>query len=1122
MPDEFDPQHDDIKPEDMPLEPTENLEEERARLEDVPYDLPTYISTEVDGDSDDVPFRLPSTAEELNALREIGSSHDMPTMPVPREPGVPDPKKTLPGSGGLDPNPDFPQPRHSADYTVRHQPVRQDTVPHRTQPHYQQSQNTIPSPVQYQQPQRQPPVATPPPPPPTATMPQQQPQRLPRRKPQPRKILGCTPGCFMVIAGLIATFCGGLTLLTLVVSVSFGARLEQQYTERVERIDDYQQFQSTFLYDRTGQQLYEVFGEGRRIQVDLADIPENLINATLAIEDDNFWTNPGIDVPATIRAFLQYVNLAEGDTGGSTITQQVVRNILFDFEYRAQRTVQRKVEEILMALILTQRKSKEEILELYLNEIYYGNLAYGAEAAAQAFFGKHVNELTLGEAALLAGLPQAPADLDPLNPDPVVQAEVEQRWRTVLDRMVTVGFITDAERDQALRDGYSITTPDVPFRAPHFTVYAQSELEDLLPYLGYSPDDIARGGLQIYTTIDTRVNDLALQAARDQVSRLAGQNISNAAVVILQPITGEILAMVGSVDYNNDAIDGRVNVTIALRQPGSAMKPFMYSAAMELGMTPGDVIWDTRTTIGIPGQPGYTPRNYDNTFHGPMTMRTALANSYNIPAVQTLRHRVGVENLLAIMDRLGTHSLNDDASQYGLSLTLGGGEVSLLELTTAYAVLANQGVLVPATSILCILDNEDNVIYQMDPYSCPVGIQTDRTVNRPDLWAREDWFEDRQIQALDPRIAFIISDILADNAARTPAMGANSPLNTGNIPASVKTGTTTDVKDNWTVGFTRNVAVGVWVGNNNGDPMVNSSGLTGAAPIWNSIITNIYSNPDLLSSFTIDGQLLPDRPSPTAGMSLREICDVRSLRDPATDCNRRSEWFLDGPAGVPDGGGGLYFPPQPAPPQQNGTLSEVSPGVYQTLVQPIPPDVAAQIVFASQPGVPNPPPPLYCQVPPELTGSAPNARTQLFIAPPPDPADAVASEEYARQAGLAFLPTIACSPELLTIQSAGPQVTTAVITSPQPGAVLSGETPIIGTVQFTPEIAAYYKLEVRGGAFGDWTTIGSTHTEPVINGQLENLFVPGLGSGSFTLRLVLVTSGGTFVQAPYEVPFSVP
>jgi penicillin-binding protein 1C len=1106
MPDEFDRQDDDIKPEDMPLEPTEYVD----AADDVPFDLPTYVSTEEDGDSDDVPFHLPSTSEELNALREVDPSHERPTMPVPREPGVPDPRKTLPGTGGLDPNPDFP--RHSADYTIRHEPVHQET-----QPHYHQSQQTIPSPAQYQRP-----LVAPPPPALPKTMALPQPQRLPRRKPQPRRILGCTPGCFMVIAGLVATFCGGLTLLTLVMTATLGTRLEQQLAARVESLDEYEQFQSTFLYDRTGQQLYEVFGEGRRVQVDLENIPENLINATLAIEDDNFWTNPGIDVPATTRAFLQYVNLAEGDTGGSTITQQVVRNILFDFEYRAERSIQRKVEEILLALILTQRKPKEEILELYLNEIYYGNLAYGAEAAAQTFFGKHVNELTLGEAALLAGLPQAPADLDPLNPDPVVQAQVEQRWRTVLDRMVTVGYITDAERDEALRQGYTLSSPDVPFRAPHFTVYAQSELEDLLPYLGYTPDDIASGGLQVYTTVDLRVNDLALQAARDQVARLAANNVSNAAVVVLQPITGEILAMVGSIDYNNEAIDGRVNVTIALRQPGSAMKPFMYAAAMELGMTPGDVIWDTRTTIGIPGQPGYTPRNYDNTFHGPMIMRTALANSYNIPAVQTLRHRVGVENLLAIMERFGVHSLADDPSLYGLSLTLGGGEVSLLELTNAYAVFANEGVLVPSTSILCILDNDDNIIYQIDPYSCPRGAQTERTVNRADLWAREDWLEDRQFQALDPRIAFIISDILSDNAARTPAMGANSPLNTGGLATSVKTGTTTDVKDNWTVGFTRNVAVGVWVGNNNGDPMVNSSGLTGAAPIWNAVITGIHNNQDLLSSFTIDGQLLPDQPSPGAGVSLREICDVRTLRDPATDCNRIQEWFLDGPAGIPDGNGSLYFPPPPAPPQSFGTLTEISPGVYQVLVQPIPPDVAAQIVFTTQPGAPNPPPPLYCQVPSDLTGSAPNARNQLFIAPPPDPADAVAAEEYARQAGLAFLPTIACSPELLTIQSAGPQVTTAVITSPQPGAVLTGETPIMGTVQFTPDIAAYYKLEVRGGQFPDWVTIGTTHTEPVINGQLENLFVPGLGPGNYTLRLVLVTSGGTFVQPPYEVPFTVP
>ncbi|MBZ0287566.1 MAG: hypothetical protein K8I30_08120, partial [Anaerolineae bacterium] len=401
----------------------------------------------------------------------------------------------------------------------------------------------------------------------------------------------------------------------------------------------------------------------------------------------------------------------------------------------------------------------------------------------------------------LAGLPQAPANLDPLNPDPAVQAAVEVRWRTVLDRMVTENVITDAQRNEALRAGLTFHEPDVPFRAQHFTLFARDELEDLLLSLGYGPEQIARGGLRVYTTLDLRVNDLAQQAARAQIERLSAvNNVGNAAVTVLKPLTGEILAMVGSVDYNNDAIDGQVNVAISPRQPGSTMKPMTYSAALELGMSTGDIVWDAPMNLSGPGIPLDWPQNYDRRFHGPMRIRQALANSYNIPAVSTLRF-VGVENLLSMAQRLGVRSLGSDAGNYGLSLTLGGGEVTLLELIRAYSVFANQGAYVPTTSILCILNSDDEILYQYEG-GCPRGSETATTLNQRGFGT----------QVLDPRIAFFISDVLGDNAARTPAMGANSPLNTGSVFSSVKTGTTDDVKDNWTIGFTRNVAVGVWVG----------------------------------------------------------------------------------------------------------------------------------------------------------------------------------------------------------------------------------------------------------------------------------------------------------------------
>ncbi|GEM_PF-228410 len=1088
-----------------------------------------------------------------------------------------DPKKTLPGSGGLDPNPDMtpgaapptrttpgvePSPQELG-YTVPHIVPFEHTLVHvpgeeskkqsqdnkggtnRQQPApayqqiYRQSPQrhapTIPNmnippanpnqqptiPGQYPAPgqtyaqegytQPSAPGATgymPPPP-----MPGQGggvPQNVIPRRPKPRRILGCTPGCVAIFAGVFITFCGGLTLITLILTATLGARLEETLTQTVAQVEDYDNFESTFFYDRNGTLLYEAFSEGRRTNVQYEDFPQHLINATIAIEDDSFFSNPGLEVQATIRAFAQYVGLSEGASGGSTITQQLVRNVLFDFEYRAERSVQRKVEEILLAYLLTQRMSKQDILAMYLNEIYYGNLSYGAAAAARTFFDKDVQDLTLAEAALLAGLPQAPASLDPLNPDPTVQNAVAERWRLVLDRMVEERMITADERNQALREGYSINPPDAPLRAPHFTVYAQSELEQLLIELGYSPEDIARGGLRVYTTVDLRLQDFAQEAARSQVSSLGGLTISNAAVVVLQPITGEIMAMVGSIDYNNDAIDGRVNVTIAPRQPGSTMKPLTYAAALERGMTLGDIIWDTEIVFS-----DYRPVNYDRTFHGPVRIRTALANSYNIPAVNTLRD-VGVEGLMEMASRLGIESLGDDPSQYGLSLTLGGGEVTLLELTRAYSVFANNGIYVPTTSILCILDNNDSVLYQYEN-GCPRGNTTANTVNEAGYGT----------PVLDPRIAFMITDILSDNAARTPAMGANSPLNTGGLFTAVKTGTTDDFRDNWTVGYNRNVAVGVWVGNSDGTPMSSgTTGLTGAAPIWNAVINGVY-NTGVIDEFTVDGGRIPDRLDQPSGLYLQGLCPISTLRDPATDCTASlQEWFMDSPPAYPDGQGGLIYPQPTPPPDQNPPASgvwmrEIQPDIYQVTVHPIPPEIGNAIIINYPGAQAQPPAPIYCQVPVELAQSDPAARDQLFIAPPSNPEDAARAEQYARANGIAFLPTIACNSDLISASGGGASVITAFLTQPSPGMVVYPNMPILGTVNFTPQQAEYFKIELSGGQFGDnvWVTLGEVKRNPVINGQLEIL--PALQPGNYMMQLVVVGLDGNFVQPPYQVPFVV-
>jgi membrane peptidoglycan carboxypeptidase len=1040
---------------------------------------------------DDIPFKLPRE-DELRGPRPATMPHDRSSAP------------TLAGSGGFDPNPDFP----GAQQTMRHAPVSDQTVQQRAaQPTLQHM-----PPVQYAPPVQQRPAQGPAYPPPAQ-------QALPRR-PQPVKKTRRV-GCLAIFLGVFLTFCGGLSIFSIGAGLFAYARVGDLLNERLSQLDTYTQFQSTFLLDRNGNSLYEVFNEGRRTKVQYEDLPRDLINATISIEDGSFWENIGIDIPATTVALLQFMGANRDDApGGSTITQQLVRNVLFDPAYRTERSATRKAEEILLAIALTGRTSKEEVLELYINEIYYGNLAYGAQAASQIFFGKNVQDLTLGEAALLAGLPQAPANLDPFDPDPTIQAAVENRWKQVLNEMVEEGHITGAQRDQALQQGYTLVSNNIQLRAPHFTVYAQKRLESLMIDLGYSVEEIARGGLRVYTSVDLSLNDFVQETVRNQIAGLrASNNVGNGAAVVLKPTTGEILAMVGSADYDDESIDGRVNVTTAFRQPGSTVKAFTYAAALELGMSAGDVIWDTRTRIGIPGQPMYEPRNYDGRFHGPMRMRTALANSYNIPAVQTLRHRVGVGYLIDFMRRFGIESLSGDASQYGLSLTLGGGEVSLLELTNGYGVFARDGLLVQPQAILCVLNSENEILYNYEN-NCPGnGVMTSRTV--------EDYAGQRRV--LDDRVAFLISSILSDNNARTPAMGSRSALYTPGINSAVKTGTTDDNKDNWTVGYTKNVAVGVWVGNSRGEPMVGTSGLTGAAPIWNAVITGVYNNSNWYGELAHNGQLANDEYIPPQGISQQRICDLLSLQDPATDCNRSAvEWFLDYPAGVPSGDGGMFYPDQVVEPpiQQPQTGSFVfkdSPGVFRAIVAPIAPEIAAGIQFNVEPGRRPPPAPKYCRLPMELLPSTPSARDQMFIEPPPDGNDAAEAEEYARSSNLAFLPTIDCVPELLGGGSGLQIVIPAYISQPVAGQSVPPEgMPIIGTVQFSPGQVSFYRLLIRGGNFPDWVTIGDISTTPVTDGQLGFLpGYPGLQPGNYELRLEIIANDSSLLQPPVGVPFRI-
>ncbi len=625
----------------------------------------------------------------------------------------------------------------------------------------------------------------------------------------------------------------------------------------VDALEDGLALPSTRIYDRQGRLLYQIADPQTGVNevVPLDQMSACVVQATLATEDVNFYQHPGIDVEGVARAV--WINLKGGEVvaGGSTITQQVARNLLLDPEQRAERSLQRKLREGILALELTQHYSRDEILALYLNQTYYGNLAYGIEAAARAYFGKSASELSLAECALLAGLPQAPAQYDPLsNPE-----AAKNRQRVVLDLMVKHGPITQIQADQAYGEELQFASTSFPIEAPHFVASVWSQLERDYP------EQLYEGGLTVTTTLDLDWQHAAEEATQRHLSRLndppdggPSHNAQNAALVSLDPVTGQILAMLGSPDYFNERIDGAVNAALAPRQPGSALKPFTYAAAFDPSQpdpwTPATMVLDIGTPFVTRRLESYTPSNYGMVEHGPVLVREALASSYNIPAVIALDH-IGLDALVSLTTRLGITTLTD-TSRFDLSLTLGGGEVRLMELTTAYAALANGGYRVDPAMILEVRDRDGNVLYEWKP-----------TVQSTPI--------------LNPRVAFLITDILSDNAARIPAFGAGSVLNLGR-PAAAKTGTTTDFRDNWTVGYTPNLVTGVWVGNADNTPMVDVSGISGAGPIWNEFMRRVLrGQPEV--EFTV-----PD------GVVRAEVCAASGLLPTPACPKTRWDWFIDG------------------------------------------------------------------------------------------------------------------------------------------------------------------------------------------------------------------------------------
>ncbi|HSN76509.1 MAG TPA: transglycosylase domain-containing protein [Anaerolineae bacterium] len=573
-------------------------------------------------------------------------------------------------------------------------------------------------------------------------------------------------------------------------------------------------FETTRISDRHGALLAELWEEGRRTWVPLSRVSQHLIDATIATEDATFYANLGIDPARIAGAALQNAQQGSVQSGASTITMQLARNLFLGPDERYRESMDRKMLEAGLAQELTTLFSKDELLEMYLNLLNYGHLAYGPEAASQVYFGKPAAELTLAEATLLAGIPQQPANLDPLKNLDAARA----RQRVVLDMLVRHDKLTPAQADAAYAEPITLN-PDPDRRtvaAPHFVQYVAQEAQALR---GEQP--LQRSGWVITTTLDLPMQTVAQDLVKARVAELQPQfDLSNAALVALRPGTGEILAMVGSADFDDASIDGQVNVATSPRQPGSAIKPLLYATAFEDNLiSPASVLWDVPVTYTVSAGNVYTPANYDRQFHGPVSARTALANSYNIPAVKLL-DAVGVGRMLESAQAMGLRSLTQEEGWYGLSLTLGGGEVTLLDLTTAFATLANTGTYVEPTPFVAIADGQG--------WSVPLP--------------------QRQVsQAVSPTAAFQVTDILSDNAARTPAFGANNPLRLSK-PAAAKTGTTTDWRDNWTVGYTRYLVAGVWAGNSDGRPMRNTSGLTGAAPIWSAFMQAVLDDPTLLAA----------------------------------------------------------------------------------------------------------------------------------------------------------------------------------------------------------------------------------------------------------------------------------
>ncbi len=616
---------------------------------------------------------------------------------------------------------------------------------------------------------------------------------------------------------------------------------------------------STKLFDRNDKLIYEIYEEKRRTPVKLSELPDNLKRATIAIEDKDFYKHYGFSPTGILRAVFNII-FQHKLQGGSTLTQQLVKNSLLTPE----RTVRRKIREFVLSMAVEAVYSKDQILEMYLNQTPYGSTAYGVEAASELYFNKSAKDLNLAESSLLAGLPQRPSYYSPFGSDPTRAVE---RQKTVLTRMVENKYITQDQKEEALKTEIKYAQVKAP-TAPHFALWIKEQLSEK-----YGEAVVEKGGLRVKTTLDLDLQEFAQQQVATEVGRLKKQNVNNGAAIVTRPKTGEILAMVGSKDYFAEDEDGKVNIIFAQRQPGSSIKPFNYALALrDEKITAATAFTDVPTCFSVAGQPLYCPRNYDGSFHGLAQTRFSLGNSFNIPAVRTLALN-GIDNFIDFGRSLGLTTLRD-AKNYGLSLTLGGGEVRPFDMAQAYSVLANQGVKQDLIAILEVKDWNGKVLEKAK---------------------LEDQEGDR---VLSPEVTFIISHILYDNNARTQAFGASSFLNiSGHPEVSVKTGTTNDRRDNWTIGYTPSIVALTWVGNNDNSPMSGAvSGVSGASPIWNKTIKFALDRAEKGAYDEDDeGHAWPSQPEGVIGTS---ICATTGLLPPGPQdnpgCGTRFEYFIKG------------------------------------------------------------------------------------------------------------------------------------------------------------------------------------------------------------------------------------